>query len=49
VEGVLERGKLWFLVSHMWKMLCPQGQEKVILSFFSVVRKTSVAMLIRFE
>jgi hypothetical protein len=23
VEGVLEHGKLWCLVSHMWKVLRP--------------------------
>jgi len=49
VEGVLEHGKLWCLVNHMWKMLWPQGGEMDILSFFSVVKKASVAMLIRFE
>lgn len=49
MEGVLERGKLWCLVNHMWKMLWPQGVEMDILSLFSVVKKASVAMLIRFE
>lgn len=39
VEDALEHGKLWCLVSHMWKMLCPQGVEMEILSLFSVVKK----------
>lgn len=27
VEGVQEHGKLWLLVSHMWKVLMPQVAE----------------------
>jgi hypothetical protein len=32
VEGVLEHGKLWCLVNHVWKMLWPQGVEMDIPS-----------------
>jgi hypothetical protein len=49
VEGVLEHGKLWCLVNHVWKMLWLQGEEMDNLFLFSVVKKASVAMLIRFE
>lgn len=45
----MERGKLWCLVNHMWKMLWPQEAEMDILSLLSEVKKASVAMLIRFE
>jgi len=46
VEGVFEHGKLWRLVSHMWKVLVPLVAD-VGNHGCDVVKKASVASQVR--
>lgn len=46
VEGVLEHGKLWRLVSHMWKVLVPLVAD-VGDHGCDVVKRASVASQVR--